>query len=86
MGAVVRVLQKFINVKVPVPGGLLVRPACAESYNDQCIKSYPDFGGTFSDRSCGLASIQPAHTLNPKTCTQRRADGLPVNCKSYGSE
>ncbi|GLI62855.1 hypothetical protein VaNZ11_005584 [Volvox africanus] len=64
--AVRRVLQKFVRVKWPARGGLLVDPYCDPSFQ----ACYPDFiAGRSQNRECGLASILREHIINPLNCT-----------------
>ncbi|GLC60179.1 hypothetical protein PLESTB_001582300 [Pleodorina starrii] len=87
--AVRRILQKFVNVKRPSSGGMLVDPYC----NLNTWSCYPDFisRSSFPERECGLATILRQHIVNPFNCTtsttraQREALGRGTSGPASGA-
>lgn len=63
MATAVRVLQKYLWVKTPVSGKLLVPASCDVSSGSTCYRYYPEFRSiSGADKSCGpVATINPNH-------------------------
>ncbi|GLI70826.1 hypothetical protein VaNZ11_015830 [Volvox africanus] len=86
--AVRRILRKFILVKRPSSGGMLVDPYC----NFNTWACYPDFNmrALNPNRECGLATVMPEHIVNPFNCTsfttnsQRQALGRGISGPASG--
>ncbi|GIL60242.1 hypothetical protein Vafri_14875 [Volvox africanus] len=86
--AVRRILRKFILVKRPSSGGMLVDPYC----NLNTWACYPDFSmrALNPNRECGLATVMPEHIVNPFKCTtfttnsQRQALGRGTSGPASG--
>lgn len=81
----------MLQVRRPVKGDLLAAPVCYtyETYasgSGECIQYYPSFSNSTVDNSmsyCGLASINPAHVLDPSTCTGSNGVLDVSQCRSY---